>query len=49
MTSFEPEKPYLISPVDNDVLISAEIDEKYHEYVSSFYVNNISLCLPIMA
>jgi peptidase E len=41
----EPEKPYLISPVDNDLLISTEIEEKYHEQVSSFYVNNIALCL----
>ena len=41
----EPEKPYLISPVDNDVLISTEIEEKLQEHVSSFYVNNMSLCL----
>ncbi|OQA18628.1 MAG: Peptidase family S51 [bacterium ADurb.Bin363] len=42
----EPEKPYFISPLDNDLLLSTEIDENYYEKISSFYLNNIYEYLP---
>jgi len=40
-TQLEKEKPYFISPVDKDLLISNEIEEKYLEKTAHFYLNNI--------